>query len=303
MELAAARLRLGLLRGRVVVAAVALAFLGVAGCASQFPVVPVKPPAGLGPVEILERSIAASGDDPYTTLQDVAVSYEGEWGTVVQALQPALTDGEYRRSSEERVLLASGVVAQIHRGPGGEKRVLRDRAGVQVAYDGAITEDQDVVETSALVADAYTMFLLGPAWLRRNGSEWARLGDAESDGRSFYRVRGRLRPGIGLSAQDDVVAWIDRDTFLLHRVHFTLEGHRYTQGAHADVTFFDYRKVFGRSWPTRFVERVRGPVDIHAHEWWMTGLDVNRGLGRVDLGRPGGENWSAAAATPAATLP
>lgn len=282
---------------------VALSSLGVSGCASPFPVVPTKPPAGLGPIEILERSVAASGADPDATLDDVAVSYEGEWGTVVQALQPALTDGDYRRSSQERILLASGVVAQIHRGPGGEKRVLRDRAGVQVAYDGSITEEQDAVETSALVADAYTMFLLGPAWLQQHGSEWARLDDAKSDGRSFYRVQGRLTPGIGLSERDDVVAWVDRETLLLHRVHFTLEGHRYTKGAHADVTFFEYREAFGRFWPTRFVERVRGPVDIHAHEWWVTGLDVDRGLGRDDLGSPGGEGWSAAASAPAAALP
>lgn len=221
----------------------------------------------------------------------------------MQALQPALTDADYRHTSEERLLLGPRVVAQVHRGQGGVKSVLRDSTGVVVAYDGHVSTDRDVLETSALVADAYSMFLLGPAWLERNGTEWMRLEDGSVGSRKYDRLLGRLRPGVGLSREDSVVAWFDRETFLLYRVHFTLEGHRNTKGAHADVTFSDYRRMHGRLWPTHFIERVRGPVDIHAHEWIMEGLDVDRGLTLHDLGAPGATAWSKAAAQPAARVP
>ena len=281
-------------RGTVVVCA--LAFLSVSACSSRFPARPPGAPPSSAATELLAKSVAASGGDPYEMYRDIAVAYRGEWGTLVQVLQPVLTDGEYRGRSEERLLLAEGVIAQIHEGAAGRKVVLRDTDEVLVSYDGVPTTDQDVRETSALVADAYAMFLLGSAWLLRHGSDWARLENEESAGRSYARVIGRLRPGVGLSEADDVVVWIDRSTDLLHRVHFTLEGHRFTQGAHVDVTFADYRQAYGRMWPTHFVERVRSPVDIHAHEWWMEGLDVDRGIGRNDLA---GTAWSDVAAAPA----
>lgn len=272
----------------------------LAGCATAFPARPAGPPDDREAVRLLRRAASVQGDDPYEAYDDVAVAYRGEWGTLVQALQPVLTDGDFRRASEERMLLRDDLVAQAHRGPGGRKDVLRSAHEVQVAYDGVPTTDADVLETSALVADAYSMFLLGPAWLLRNGRDWIRLENAAEGGRAYVRLLARLRPGVGLSAEDEVVAWIDPDTELLRRVHFTLEGHRYTQGAHADVTFSEYRKRHGRLWPTRFVERVRGPVDIHAHEWWLVGLDVDRGLRPSDLGRPGSAEWTAAAERPAA---
>lgn len=271
-------------------------------CGARFPAAPVVLPAGPSAAEILARSVTAAGSDPYESFTDIAVSYRGEWGTFVEILQPALTDVAYRGTSEERVLVRPAVVAQIHEGPGGTKSVLRDSGGVRVAYNGRVSTDRDVVETSALVADGYAMFLLGSAWLKQNGRDWARLEDAALDGRSYYRLRGILRPGVGLSEQDEVVAWIDRETLLLFRVHFTLEGHRNTQGAHADVTFSGYREIHGHLWPTHFVERVRGPVDIHAHEWVMVGLDVNRGLARADLGSPGQAAWSKASSVPARKL-
>ncbi len=214
---------------------------------------------------------------------------------MVQFLQPVLTDGDYRGGSEERFLLEEGVVAQVHEGAAGRKVVLRDPDGVIVAYDGKRSTDRDVEETSALVADGYAMFLLGAAWLERHGEDWVLLADETEDGRRYRRLLGRLRPGVGLSEEDRVVAWIDAETDLLYRVHFTLEGHLYTQGAHVDVTFSERRKAYGRLWPTHFVERVKSPVDIHAHEWWMIGLDVDRGLRREDLGRPAEKAWSSLA--------
>lgn len=273
-----------------------------AGCATTFPARPASPPDDADAISLLRRAASVLGNDPYEAYGDVAVSYRGEWGTLVQAFQPILTDGDFRRVSEERVLLREGLVAQAHRGPGGRKHVLRTADEVYVSYDGVVTTDSDVLETSALVADAYSMFLLGPAWLLRHGSDWTRIDDGTAGGRTYVRLLARLRPGVGLSAEDEVVAWIDPESLLLYRVHFTLEGHRNTRGAHVDVTFSEYRPRHGRLWPTRFVERVRGPVDIHAHEWTLEGIDVDRGLTASDLGRPGSVEWTARAKRPAAPL-
>ncbi|MDR6990263.1 hypothetical protein [Luteimonas sp. 3794] len=35
--------------------------------------------------------------------------------------------------------------------------------------------------------------------------------------------------------------------------------------------------------PTRFHERVRGPLRIDAHSWWLTGLDADRGWRAGDV--------------------
>lgn len=274
----------------------------LAACSTaQFPSAPREVPSEPTASEILSRAQVAAGVDPFERWNDVAVSYEGEWGTVVQMLQPVLTDSEYRSQSEERLLLADGVVAQVHHGTGGTKTVLWDGSTVTVRYDGAATTEQEAVETSALVAEAYEMFLLGPAWLARRGRDWVRLDDASADGRPYYRILGRLRPGFGLSDEDQVVAWFDPETLLLHRVHFTLEGYAGTRGAHVDVTFDGHRKEYGYVWPTHFVERVRSPVDIHAHEWRLVGIDVDRDLTIEDVSGTA-EEWSVDARTPARAL-
>ncbi len=280
-----------------------LAILGLPACAARFPTPPAAPVAGPSAAALLQRSIEAAGGDPYETLDDVAVRYEGSsWGSMVQILQPLLTDVDYRGLSEERILLSDSVVAQKHRAGAGEKTVFWDGEEVRVFYGSTAANDLPVRESSALVADAYALFLLGPAWLQRRGSDWTRLDDRTEDGRVYHRLHGRLRPGVGLSTEDRVVAWIDQDTGLLHRVHFTLEGFEATRGAHVDVTFSAYRQIAGRLWPTHFVERVRSPVDIYAHLWLLEGLDVNRGLRPADLGSTTDPTWSAVATRPAAPL-
>ncbi len=77
----------------------------VASCATQFPIAPTSVAAGPTPREILRRSVEASGGDPFDAHRDIAVRFSGEGGWLVQRLQPELTDGYYRRTSEERLLL------------------------------------------------------------------------------------------------------------------------------------------------------------------------------------------------------
>ena len=105
------------------------------------------------------------------------------------------------------------------------------------------------------------------------------------------------RPGHGLSAEDRYLLFIDRDKHLLRRVRFTMEGLASTQGAVAEVDFFDHKEIAGVTWPTRFYERLRKPIpNLPVHDWRLIGLDVNRGLTEADISGPA---FSAKAATPA----
>lgn len=49
----------------------------------------------------------------------------------------------------------------------------------------------------------------------------------------------------------------------------------------------------------RFHERVRGPLRIDAHTWWVTGLDMDRGWTAADAG---GDAFTGAAAPAAKPL-
>ena len=61
-----------------------------------------------------------------------------------------------------------------------------------------------------------------------------------------------------------------------------------------------YRALDGVMLPTRFHERVRGPLRIDAHTWWVTGFDADRGWQAVDVA---GGAFTGAAARDAETLP
>jgi hypothetical protein len=80
-----------------------------------------------------------------------------------------------------------------------------------------------------------------------------------------------------------VVLWINAQTHLLYRVHFTLNGFETTQGAHVDTTFLAYRKLGRFTLPVKFSERVRGPIRLPAHEWHTTAMDRDRGWQPADV--------------------
>jgi hypothetical protein len=85
----------------------------------------------------------------------------------------------------------------------------------------------------------------------------------------------------------------------MRRVRFTLEGFAGTKGAVAEVDTFEHARRFGVLWPMRSFERVLHPVGLPAHDWRITGLDVNRGYSPRDLRGP---EFEGAAAAPAAAL-
>jgi hypothetical protein len=102
----------------------------------------------------------------------------------------------------------------------------------------------------------------------------------EIDGDPCDLVFGMLKPGVGRSDEDQVIAWISQRDKRLRRVQFTLNGLASTVGADVDVTFDDFQPgPNGTEWPRHFLETVRRPLTVKAHEWRMTALTANRARG------------------------
>ena len=232
---------------------------------------------------LVAESQRAHGKMAFANVRDVSVRYEGRWASIGPKFQPVLADTKFRRGSEERLLVASRMLAQEHSGPGGKKVVIRTPGKVAVAYNGVPSSDADVKGAAALVADAYTMFLLGPFYFNRPGIVFASNGEAAVDRAPCEQVLAVLSPGFGMAKEDRVVLFIDKVTRQLRRVRMTLSGLKSTRGAEVDVTFREFRNIGGIVWPTDFDERIRVPFDLHAHHWRMLGLDLNRGLRASEL--------------------
>lgn len=279
-------------------------------CAARFPKWPEKQPSELAEfktTKLLEGSIARHGGDVFEKVDDLSVSYDGEWARIVKRLQPVLVDAKYRKSSQERIVFDDRqfengfTIGQAHLGPKGEKHVFRRNDLTRVWFDLQYEKDPEKVAAAALVADAYTMFITGPSFFRHFGEiDWRYLGEKQDRGETYELLYARMRPGFGEAKNDDIILWLRQRDFLLWRVEFTLNGLRSTRGAFVDVTFGSHFERGGFVWPGSFLERVRRPVRVKAHEWYTTGLDLNRGLDERDLWGP---VLSPEAAPPARALP
>jgi hypothetical protein len=186
-------------------------------------------------------------------------------------------------------------LAQHHSGPAGKKHVVRQKDAVQVAYNGTPHESTKVKDAAALVADAYRLFLLGPLAVDPQ-APLQLLGTEVVDGAPCDRILAVFKPGFGNAAEDRVILSLDQSTHVLRRVRLTLNGLESTQGAEVDVTFNSHRRIAGVLWATDYVERIRVPFDLLAHEWHLKGLDVNRGMGVKELAAP---SFTGRAAPPA----
>ncbi len=191
-------------------------------------------------------------------------------------------------------------MAQEHTGPAGKKIVVRAPEKISANFNGSLSADDEAKRAAALVADAYTLFLLGPFYFNRPGVVLARNGEAVVDEAMCDQVLAVLRPGFGFAKEDRVILSIDRATKQLRRVRMTLNGLESSVGAEVDLTYRDFRRIDGVLWPTDFDERIRVPFDLHAHHWKMLGLDTNRGLRASEITGSGFKNR---AAHPAAPLP
>lgn len=254
-----------------------------------------------GAAALLLDSAQAHGLQAYRDIHDINIAYDGQWRPLINGVQPEVVDAGYRGSSQERLLPKGGVKAQAYTGPRGRKQVFwqREPAEAAIWYDGVLSTSEPMRRAAAVVAECYGFFLLGPLWAQDRGQRWRRLGTERVDGRLCDVVESPISPGLGFSAQDRVALCIDRNGQLTRRVRFTLEGFAGTQGAVAEVDTFDHQRRFGVLWPMRSYEEVVHPIRLPAHDWRITGLDVNRGYG-VDALR--GPQFSGAAAAPAAPL-
>lgn len=223
-------------------------------------------------VALVERSAEASGD-PWARLREVTVAYDGEWSRLAESVQPVLVDSAYRKSSTETYRPAAEEVVQVHTGPAGNKRVTRRPGFIEVTRDGVTDTDPESRAAAALVADAYTLFTFGSSALKARAGSWSIIGQKNLAEEPCTLVQGLLRPGLGPSEADAVIAWIGDRTARLHRLQFTLNGLESTAGADVDVTFSDFRPgPFGTEWPHHFLERIRRPINAKAHEWRLVSL-------------------------------
>ncbi|RYF66819.1 MAG: hypothetical protein EOO22_20410 [Comamonadaceae bacterium] len=257
------------------------------------------------------QSAQAHGLAAYRQLRDINIAYEGQWRPLIGRIQPEVVDAGYRGSSQERLMPQWGVNAQLFEGPSGRKKVFWRRAptggasgpgaaeDIAVWRNGMRSDDAPGLDAAALVAESYKLFLLGPLWLVDRGLPLRMAGTEQVDGRACDVVEAWLSPGLGRSTQDRIALCIDRESAVMRRVRFTLEGFANTQGAVAEVDTFEHVRRFGVLWPMRSFERVLHPIGLPAHDWRVTGLDVDRGYSLQDLRGPGFEG---AAAAPAAAL-
>lgn len=283
----------------------------LAGCGSPLPLQQpfgATPAASAAAANRLRESAQAHGWDAYRLLSDINISYDGQWRPLIDRIQPVVVDKAYRGSSQERLMPAAGLVAQAYTGPAGRKQVVWRRGAapagspgdVAVWFNGQRSQDAAVQAASAVVAECYGVFLLGPLWLLgRSPVAIEAAGTERVNGRLCDVVQLALRPGLGLVALDRVAVCIDRDDAVTRRVRFTLEGYEGTRGAVAEVDTFEHQRRFGVLWPMRSYEEVVHPLRLPAHDWHVTGLDVNRGYGAPDLAGP---QFTGSAAAPALPL-
>lgn len=251
--------------------------------------------------DIFEHCLAAHGGDIHEYPGDINIATDGRWYSVIQRIQPVVSDAGFRVTSEERFRPRDGTYAIRHSGPAGNKYVVRTASSILVHYNGvAVDADDERTRSTAMTNDAFRMFHFGPSFIKHRATAMTRLPDAREAGRDYRRVLASLSPGFGQSDIDHVVLWIDAESSRLFRVHMTLEGFETTRGAHVDTTFLEYLQVGPYLLPSRFSERVRGPIRVLAHEWHITGMDIDRGWTDADVT---GSDFSGRAAAPATRSP
>lgn len=266
-----------------------LALVLLSGCASTFPRPSTDAFKGTATPDgsaLFKQTFIAHGGAHLDELQNVSVGLDGKWKQLIRRIQPLVTNFTYRVESQERLLPNDGVYAAHYQGPAGTKSVFRSPDSIQVHYNGEPSNDPAVLSSTALTADAFHLFLLGPLALDKWRADFKRLSDAKLKQQTYYRIYLERIPGFGFSKRDEVVLWIEPETNLTKLIQITLEGHDTTRGAHVEVEYLDYIKREPYVFPSKFFERVNAPIAIDAHAWQLTGIDINRDYTASDLQKP-----------------
>jgi hypothetical protein len=280
-----------------------LLVLLVQGCSSLGIPIPVKSSTSPEAQALLAETQNAHGKEAFSKINDIAVSYDGVWPFLITKIQPKITDPQFRKTSQDRMLLREGAVVQFHQGSGGGKFVWRENdkqpVKVSVTYNGKSDTDVATRDASYLVLEAYQLFLMPAFYVQR--AAWLELGKTEYiDGAAYETLIAVMRPGFGNAVEDRAMLYIDPKTKLTKRVRLTLEGTSTTKGAFVETTYLAYKTIGGVIWPTQFYEALVSPFPgLPAHDFWLTGLDINRGLTNADFE---GAKYSARAAVPAKPL-
>ena len=287
-------------RRQILFAAFALPW--VCGCSTPLPLV-AAPTADADAARRLRESAEAHGLAAYRQLDDINVATRA----VAAACRPDPARGRRRGLSRQ---LAGATDAQgrhrragLHRteGPqaGGLGRHGRpDAPGTVAVWFNGVGSDDAAAQSARRSSPRATACSCSA----RCGSPIADCGCAPAnekvDGRLCDVVDVWFAPGLGRSAVDRVALCIDRSENLVRRMRFTLEGFANTQGAVAEVDTFEHERRFGVVWPMRSFERIVHPIALPAHDWRITGLDVDRGYGVDDIVRGSFEGAAAAPAAP-----
>jgi hypothetical protein len=291
---------------------IALPFVGsLAACSTPLPLTGRPGSVDAAAVRRLLQSAEVHGLDAYRRITDINIAYDGQWRPLINGIQPEVVDAGFRGSSQERLMPAQGINAQLYTGPKGRKFVAWQRGAgpagggqVDIWFNSHASNDKAMLTAAALVADVYGLFLLGPLWLmdqgtgQRSGRVSAlHMASTENvDGDICDVLQAWMAPGWGLSTLDRVALCISRADHVTRRMRFTLEGFAGTQGAVAETDTYDHQQRHGVLWPMRSFERVVHPIPVPAHDWRITGLDINRGY---DARAISGPEFSGAAAAPA----
>ena len=264
----------------------------LSACASRFPtpdshpftVQDVQAPSG---ADIFNSTFKQHGGEQLAALNDVSVGLTGKWKRLITKIQPLVTDFTYRVDSQERLLPKERVYAAHYQGPAGTKSVFRSPAEIQVHYNDEPSQDPQVLSSTALTADAFHLFLLGPLALADWAEGFTRIADKKLNGAPHYRVYLERQPGFGFADVDEIVLWVNKNTNLTSMVQITLLGHDTTKAAHVEVEYLNYLTEGAYTFPSQFFERVNAPIAIDAHAWELTGLKINSGYTLDELKQPG----------------
>ncbi len=243
--------------------------------------------------ELFKRTLKAHGGDYLSQMQDVNLSILGKWGAIPARIMPKVADQYFRVSSEEHFMPNQGLYAAFYNGPAGTKKVVRSTDSVEVYYNNEISKDTETLQATAMTSDAFVLFSLGPLALNRYQTDFTQIADGDFKGKKYHRIYTRIKPGLGFAKEDEVVLWINPETNLTYILEVTLKGYPQTKNAHVNVRYLEYQEFsksnqYNFTLPTHIIERVLAPINVHAHTWRVTGLDLNRGISLNDIK---GKKW------------